>query len=100
MTHLSHKQGTVFSRISPIQIIFLLYLLECGQLLTPPGPALTDQLVTMGHPRSDHNQNQLQTSAQIHSLLDQSNNLSEKIDELLEQFEEQGKTLPRDFLEQ
>ncbi|XP_053332287.1 nuclear factor of activated T-cells 5a isoform X2 [Clarias gariepinus] len=73
---------------------------ECGQLLTPPGPALTDQLVTMGHPRSDHNQNQLQTSAQIHSLLDQSNNLSEKIDELLEQFEEQGKTLPRDFLEQ
>ncbi|MCJ8736011.1 hypothetical protein PDJAM_G00254080 [Pangasius djambal] len=73
---------------------------ECGPLLTPPGPALTDQLVTMGHPRSDHNQNQLQTSAQIHSLLEQSNNLSEKIDELLEQFEEQGKTLPRDFLEQ
>ncbi|KAK3558436.1 hypothetical protein QTP86_018043 [Hemibagrus guttatus] len=73
---------------------------ECGPLLTPPGPALPDQLVTMGHPRSDHNQNQLQTSAQIHSLLDQSNNLSEKLDELLEQFEEQGKTLPRDFLEQ
>lgn len=73
---------------------------ECGPLLTPPGSALPEQLVTMGHPRSDHNQNQLQTSAQIHSLLDQSNNLSEKIDELLEQFEEQGKALPRDFLEQ
>ncbi|XP_026775822.3 nuclear factor of activated T-cells 5a isoform X1 [Pangasianodon hypophthalmus] len=73
---------------------------ECGPLLTPPGPTLTDQLVTMGHPRSDHNQNQLQNSAQIHSLLEQSNNLSEKIDELLEQFEEQGKTLPRDFLQQ
>ncbi|GAA6091456.1 nuclear factor of activated T-cells 5a isoform X1 [Tachysurus ichikawai] len=73
---------------------------ECGSLLTPPGPVLPDQLVSMGHPRSDHNQNQLQPSAQIHSLLDQSNNLSEKIDELLEQFEEQGKTLPRDFLEQ
>ncbi|XP_053497026.1 nuclear factor of activated T-cells 5a isoform X3 [Ictalurus furcatus] len=73
---------------------------ECGPLLTPPGPALTDQLVTMGHPRSDHNQNQLQSSAQIHSLLDQSSSLSEKIDELLEQFEEQGKMLPRDFLEQ
>ncbi|KAI5627102.1 nuclear factor of activated T-cells 5 [Silurus asotus] len=73
---------------------------ECGQLLTPPGPPLSDQLVTMGHSRSDHNQNHLQTSAQIHSLLDQSNNLSEKLDELLEQFEEQGKTLPRDFLEQ
>ncbi|TSK13377.1 Nuclear factor of activated T-cells 5 [Bagarius yarrelli] len=73
---------------------------ECGPLLTPPGSALPDQLVTLGHPRSDHNQNQLQTSAQIHSLLDQSNNLSEKIDELLEQFEEQGKMLPRDFLEQ
>ncbi|XP_060770702.1 nuclear factor of activated T-cells 5a isoform X2 [Neoarius graeffei] len=73
---------------------------ECGPILTPPGPALTDQLVTIGHPRSDHNQNQLQTNAQIQSLLDESNNLSEKIDELLEQFEEQGKSLPRDFLEQ
>lgn len=78
---------------------FLLCLQECG-LLTPPGSALTDQLVTIGHPGADHNQNQLQTTAQIQSLLDPSNNLSEKIDELLEQFEEQGKTLPRDFLEQ
>ncbi|XP_072527944.1 nuclear factor of activated T-cells 5a isoform X2 [Salminus brasiliensis] len=67
---------------------------ECGQLLNPPGPALADQLVTMGHPSSDLNQ----SSAQI--LLDQSNNLNEKIDELLERFQEQGKTLPRDFLEQ
>ncbi|XP_026856799.2 nuclear factor of activated T-cells 5a isoform X1 [Electrophorus electricus] len=61
----------------------------------------TDQLVTMGHPSVDHNQGQLQTSTQIHTLLDQqSNNINEKIDKLLEQFQEQGKTLPRDFLDQ
>uniref|UniRef100_A0A3B1JQ30 Nuclear factor of activated T-cells 5 n=2 Tax=Astyanax mexicanus TaxID=7994 RepID=A0A3B1JQ30_ASTMX len=73
---------------------------ECGQLLNSPGPALADQLVNMGHPSSDHNQSQLQNSAQIQTLLDQSSNLDEKIDELLERFQEQGKTLPRDFLEQ
>ncbi|XP_062848819.1 nuclear factor of activated T-cells 5a isoform X2 [Trichomycterus rosablanca] len=73
---------------------------ECGQLLSPSASALGDQLVTLGHPTSDHSQSQLQTGAQIHTLLDQSNNLSEKIDELLEQFQEQEKTLPRDFLEQ
>ncbi|KAL7867846.1 hypothetical protein SRHO_G00092300 [Serrasalmus rhombeus] len=73
---------------------------ECGQLLNPSGPALADRLVSMGHPSSDHNQSQLQTSAQIHTLLDQSSNLNEKIDELLERFQEQGKTLSRNFLEQ
>lgn len=92
-----YSQGIIENLIKPL---FLFCFPECGPLLTPPGSALQDQLVTMGHPRSDHNQNQLQTSAQIHSLLDQSNNLSEKFDELLEQFEEQGKALPRDFLEQ
>ncbi|KAI2648119.1 Nuclear factor of activated T-cells 5 [Labeo rohita] len=70
---------------------------ECGPLMNSPGPSLSDQLVTMGHPGSD--QSQLQTSAQIHPLLDQSNNLEDKIDELLERFQEQGKTLPRDFLD-
>ncbi|KAL1247881.1 hypothetical protein QQF64_023257 [Cirrhinus molitorella] len=70
---------------------------ECGPLMNSPGPSLSDQLVTMGHPGSD--QTQLQPSAQIHPLLDQSNNLEDKIDELLERFQEQGKTLPRDFLD-
>uniref|UniRef100_A0A671R7T3 Nuclear factor of activated T-cells 5-like n=1 Tax=Sinocyclocheilus anshuiensis TaxID=1608454 RepID=A0A671R7T3_9TELE len=70
---------------------------ECGPLMNSPGPSLSDQLVTMGHPGSD--QTQLQTSAQIHPLLDQSNNLDDKIDELLERFQEQEKTLPRDFLD-
>ncbi|XP_073687994.1 nuclear factor of activated T-cells 5a [Garra rufa] len=70
---------------------------ECGPLMNSPGPSLSDQLVTMGHPGSD--QTQLQTSAQIHPLLDQSDNLEDKIDELLERFQEQGKTLPRDFLD-
>ncbi|XP_076863518.1 nuclear factor of activated T-cells 5a isoform X2 [Brachyhypopomus gauderio] len=61
----------------------------------------TDQLVTMGHAAVDHNQGQLHASTQIHTLLDQqSNNINEKIDKLLEQFQEQGKTLPRDFLDQ
>ncbi|XP_066525747.1 nuclear factor of activated T-cells 5a isoform X2 [Hoplias malabaricus] len=73
---------------------------ECSQLLTSTGPTLADQLVTMGHPSSDHNQSQLQSSAEIQTLLDPSSNLNEKIDELLERFQEQGKTLPRDFLEQ
>ncbi|KAG1934099.1 nuclear factor of activated T-cells [Pimephales promelas] len=68
---------------------------ECGQLINSPGPALSDQLVTMGHPGSDQNQ----SNAQIQTLLDQSNNIDEKIDELLERFQEQGKTLPRDFLD-
>ncbi|KAI7811640.1 nuclear factor of activated T-cells 5a isoform X2 [Triplophysa rosa] len=63
------------------------------------GPALPEQLVTMGHPGSDQSQSQLQTSAQIQTLLDQSNNLDDKIDELLEHFQEQEKTLPRDFLD-
>ncbi|KAA0724157.1 Nuclear factor of activated T-cells 5 [Triplophysa tibetana] len=72
---------------------------ECGQLINSPGPALPEQLVTMGHPGSDQSQSQLQTSAQIQTLLDQSNNLDEKIDELLERFQEQEKTLPRDFLD-
>uniref|UniRef100_A0A8B9LT92 Nuclear factor of activated T-cells 5 n=1 Tax=Astyanax mexicanus TaxID=7994 RepID=A0A8B9LT92_ASTMX len=80
--------------------LLLLCFPECGQLLNSPGPALADQLVNMGHPSSDHNQSQLQNSAQIQTLLDQSSNLDEKIDELLERFQEQGKTLPRDFLEQ
>ncbi|XP_043083263.1 nuclear factor of activated T-cells 5a isoform X2 [Puntigrus tetrazona] len=70
---------------------------ECGPLLNSPGPPLSDQLVTLGHPSSD--QTQLQTSAQIHPLLDQTNNLDDKIDELLERFQEQEKTLPRDFLD-
>ncbi|XP_058623927.1 nuclear factor of activated T-cells 5a isoform X2 [Onychostoma macrolepis] len=70
---------------------------ECGPLMNSPGPSLSDQLVTMGHPGSD--QTQLQTSAQIHPLLDQSNNLDDKIDELLERFQEQEKALPRDFLD-
>uniref|UniRef100_A0A673IMD5 Nuclear factor of activated T-cells 5 n=1 Tax=Sinocyclocheilus rhinocerous TaxID=307959 RepID=A0A673IMD5_9TELE len=70
---------------------------ECGPLMNSPGPSLSDQLVTMGHPGSD--QTQLQTSAQIHPLLDQSNNFDDKIDELLERFQEQEKTLPRDFLD-
>lgn len=60
---------------------------------------MSDQLVTMGHPGSDQNQTQLQNNAQIQTLLDQSNNLDDKIDELLERFQEQGKTLPRDFLD-
>ncbi|KAK7116983.1 hypothetical protein R3I94_022499 [Phoxinus phoxinus] len=72
---------------------------ECGQLINSPGPALSDQLVTMGHPGSDQDQTQLQSNAQIQTLLDQSNNLDDKIDELLERFQEQGKTLPRDFLD-
>ncbi|XP_065153911.2 nuclear factor of activated T-cells 5a isoform X1 [Paramisgurnus dabryanus] len=72
---------------------------ECGQLINSPGPALSEQLVTMGHPGLDQNQSQLQTSAQIQTLLDQSNNLDDKIDELLEHFQEQEKTLPRDFLD-
>ncbi|XP_056097006.1 nuclear factor of activated T-cells 5a isoform X1 [Rhinichthys klamathensis goyatoka] len=72
---------------------------ECGQLINSPGPALSDQLVTMGHPGSDQNQTQLQNNAQIQTLLDPSNNIDEKIDELLERFQEQGKTLPRDFLD-
>ncbi|XP_067293159.1 nuclear factor of activated T-cells 5a isoform X2 [Pseudorasbora parva] len=66
---------------------------ECGSLINSPGPPLSDQLVTMGH--SDQNQ----TNAEIQTLLDQSNNLDDKIDELLERFQEQGKTLPRDFLD-
>uniref|UniRef100_A0A672K4L4 Nuclear factor of activated T-cells 5-like n=1 Tax=Sinocyclocheilus grahami TaxID=75366 RepID=A0A672K4L4_SINGR len=70
---------------------------ECGPLMNSPGPSLSDQLVTMGHPGSD--QTQLQTSSQIHPLLDQSNNLDDKIDELLERFQEQEKALPRDFLD-
>ncbi|XP_051546291.1 nuclear factor of activated T-cells 5a isoform X2 [Myxocyprinus asiaticus] len=72
---------------------------ECGQLINSPGPTLSDQLVTMGHPGSDQNQSQLQTSAQIETLLDQSSNIEDKIDELLERFQEQAKTLPRDFLD-
>ncbi|XP_056595704.1 nuclear factor of activated T-cells 5a isoform X2 [Triplophysa dalaica] len=72
---------------------------ECGQLINSPGPALPEQLVTMGHPGSDQSQSQLQTSAQIQTILDQSNNLDDKIDELLERFQEQEKTLPRDFLD-
>ncbi|XP_051548325.1 nuclear factor of activated T-cells 5-like isoform X4 [Myxocyprinus asiaticus] len=72
---------------------------ECGQLINSPGPTLSDQLVTMGHAGSDQNQSQLQTSAQIQTLLDQTSNLDDKIDELLEQFQEQGTTLPRDFLD-
>lgn len=52
----------------------------------------------MGHPGSDQNQTQLQTN-EIQTLLDQTNNLDDKIDELLESFQEQGKTLPRDFLD-
>ncbi|XP_016342016.1 nuclear factor of activated T-cells 5-like isoform X1 [Sinocyclocheilus anshuiensis] len=70
---------------------------ECGPLMNSPDSSLSDQLVTMGHPGSD--QTQFQTGAQIHPLLDQSNNLDDKIDELLERFQEQRKTLPRDFLD-
>ncbi|XP_059392519.1 nuclear factor of activated T-cells 5-like isoform X1 [Carassius carassius] len=77
--------------------LFEIPSVECGPLMNSPGPSLSDQLVTMGHPGSD--QTQLQTSAQIHPLLDQSNNLDDKIDELLEHFQEHEKTLPRDFLD-
>lgn len=72
---------------------------DCGTLINSPGPPLSDQLVTLGHPGADQNQTQLQTNAQIQTLLDPSSNLEDKIDQLLESFQEQGKSLPQDFLD-
>ncbi|KTF71711.1 hypothetical protein cypCar_00044099, partial [Cyprinus carpio] len=91
--------GTLSQPVQPGQAGLYLFEIpsECGPLMNSPGSSLSDQLVTMGHPGSD--QAQFQTSAQIHPLLDQSSNLDDKIDELLERFQEQGKTLPRDFLD-
>ncbi|XP_030622038.1 nuclear factor of activated T-cells 5a isoform X2 [Chanos chanos] len=75
---------------------------ECGQLINTSGPTLSDQLVTIGHAGPSQTQNQLQSSAQIQTLLDQSNNMNNtqnmvKIDELLESLQEQGKNLSGDF---
>ncbi|TRY85808.1 hypothetical protein DNTS_011856 [Danionella cerebrum] len=66
---------------------------QCGALINPPGPALPDQLVSMGHSAPDQSQiqslldqNPLQTSAQIQSLLDQTQT-SAQIQSLLDQNE-------------